>query len=375
MPLDFYLEKFRNLNTNSRGGRNSPHKVCMLLSVMDLIQAGHIHSNKIQLNDVLKERFSFHFNERKQGNDQDKPETPFYHLQTEGFWGLAYNSNVDSEKVTRYSAKSISHAYLDDNLFEYFKSSIVSNDLKDALLENLSDLPTLYVQWMLDLGKSNNTIKKYLQAIQGSITNWLIEANVIQVPLTSVNSFSKFNLLAEQAKNLDKFKVIDARGHGMYKAALNSYLQFLKDLAQLDIKSDIQKIVQDNKLTATERSIMISARIGQGTFRRQLIDMWKGCAVTGYKNSQLLMASHIKPWHVSNNEERLDKYNGLLLLANLDKAFDLGFISFANTGEIILSKHLEKPQVLGLKDGMRFDVHKGHMKYLDHHRNELFKGY
>ena len=51
----------------------------------------------------------------------------------------------------------------------------------------------------------------------------------------------------------------------------------------------------------------------------------------------MLLASHIKPWRDSNHQERLDKFNGLLLLANLDKAFDLGFISFDDSGKVPIS--------------------------------------
>ena len=55
----------------------------------------------------------------------------------------------------------------------------------------------------------------------------------------------------------------------------------------------------------------------------------------------LLVASHIKPWRDADNIERLDQYNGFLLLPNLDKVFDLGFITFRATGEIIVSKQIE----------------------------------
>jgi putative restriction endonuclease len=84
-------------------------------------------------------------------------------------------------------------------------------------------------------------------------------------------------------------------------------------------------------------SELIKARIGQGAFRAKLIVLWGSCAVTGYKDLNLLVASHIKPWSVSSNSERLDVYNGLLLVPNLDKAFDSGFISFKESGEIMIS--------------------------------------
>ena len=49
----------------------------------------------------------------------------------------------------------------------------------------------------------------------------------------------------------------------------------------------------------------------------------------------LLIASHIKPWRESNNEERLDGSNGLLLSPHIDKLFDKHLISFTSKGELI----------------------------------------
>ncbi len=65
---------------------------------------------------------------------------------------------------------------------------------------------------------------------------------------------------------------------------------------------------------------------------------------------------------------------GLLLLANLDKAFDLGFVSFTGTGRVMISSQLEAPEVLGLQEGMAFAVQHEHKTYLDYHRGVLFRG-
>src|SRR5690606_16024439 len=71
-------------------------------------------------------------------------------------------------------------------------------------------------------------------------------------------------------------------------------------------------------LGSTEAQSLLKSRRGQGKFRADLIYLWTGrCAVTGLSNVTLLRASHIKPWAVSNNYERLDAYNGLLLTPNL----------------------------------------------------------
>ncbi len=159
----------------------------------------------------------------------------------------------------------------------------------------------------------------------------------------------------------------------MYSSALNSYQAFLSDACQAEVTEDIQQIIADDTLDTTEKSRMVSTRVGQGKYREQLIRYWKGCALTGYEATEILIASHIKPWRQAKPRERLDYYNGLLLLPNLDKAFDLGYISFKETGKIMISEHVEAPDTLGIDHSMRIDFAKQHQDYLAYHREHEFK--
>ena len=76
----------------------------------------------------------------------------------------------------------------------------------------------------------------------------------------------------------------------------------------------------------TEAERLVIQRVGQDVFREALLSYWGGrCAVTGVAEPRLLRASHIKPWaKCETDAERLDVYNGLLLAAHLDAAFDGG---------------------------------------------------
>lgn len=87
---------------------------------------------------------------------------------------------------------------------------------------------------------------------------------------------------------------------------------------------DIEEFkISHKELTETVREAIVQSRIGQGMFRDDLKKYWgEKCAVTGCELVKTLKASHIKPWRSSNNTERLDVYNGLLLIPNLDSAFD-----------------------------------------------------
>lgn len=83
------------------------------------------------------------------------------------------------------------------------------------------------------------------------------------------------------------------------------------------------------------------------------------------------MASHIKPWRKSNNYQRLDVYNGLLLIPNIDKLFDRGYISFSKSGKIIFSDFLpsEDKRIFNLTQSLRLvHLEDGHLPYLQYHR-------
>lgn len=130
-----------------------------------------------------------------------------------------------------------------------------------------------------------------------------------------------------------------------------------------------------DNLAPTVRQAVTNARIGQGAFRQRLMEMWNGCAVTDVKLPNVLRASHIKPWRFSNNSERLDPYNGLLLLPQYDQLFDKGLISFDNHGDILRSpaiEHIDTGKLgINLNDRLRA-LSRRHLGFLEYHRAEVF---
>jgi putative restriction endonuclease len=149
--------------------------------------------------------------------------------------------------------------------------------------------------------------------------------------------------------------------------------QLLHDLSAFD---DLHVHAQElSELASTERDQVTKARVGQGKFRDSLIGLWKGCAVTGVDRPDLVRASHIKPWRMSSNHERLDPYNGLLLLPQYDHLFDAGFISFDDDGRLLESPVIAdlSPAVLGFERRARLRrITDGHREFLAFHRRKLF---
>lgn len=129
---------------------------------------------------------------------------------------------------------------------------------------------------------------------------------------------------------------------------------------------------------ATEAERLVVQRVGQDVFRAGLMDYWEGkCAITGLAVPELLRASHIKPWaDCETDAERLDVFNGLLLAPHLDAAFDKGFITVADTGDVEVSPGLssESRAVLGVDRPLRIEtLTGGHRVYLEWHRSKEFK--
>ena len=139
--------------------------------------------------------------------------------------------------------------------------------------------------------------------------------------------------------------------------------------------NEILTISRSSK-SKTERKTLISARMGQGVFRSNVLSLWDYCcAVTGSTTPTSIRASHIKPWKVSNNSQRLDPYNGLPLVATFDALFDGGLISFGNDGKIIISNRLTAKECKRLAVRPTHTIGKVHSKtkrYLEYHRSNVF---
>jgi len=98
-----YEQLFANLRMNTAGAmgesRKSPHKVAMLLAVIDLIEAGVIFQNKIFFDQSLRDAFTHRFNKLATENDRNNPQLPFFHLRSSGF----FHHQVKPGKATSYT--------------------------------------------------------------------------------------------------------------------------------------------------------------------------------------------------------------------------------------------------------------------------------
>lgn len=94
-------------------------------------------------------------------------------------------------------------------------------------------------------------------------------------------------------------------------------------------RAELAVSTEDETVRIVEQTI----RLGQHRFAAQVLSNYDhSCAFCGFAprsipGNKLLVASHIKPWSVSTDSERLDPRNGIAACPVHDAAFDSGLIT------------------------------------------------
>ena len=181
-----------------------------------------------------------------------------------------------------------------------------------------------------------------------------------EVPIDLANALSR--LLAGQVQDI----IEQHADEGLtYIEVGNADAEAVNDIRQ---RKDIQE---------TEKLRLVKARNGQGIFKNRLREVEQGCRVTSLTDVKYLIASHIKPWAKSDDFEKLDGNNGLLLSPHIDKLFDNGYISFENNGSMIISPKLNTDTLSLWGVNMNENVgsfNSEQQKYLQYHRDNILKG-
>lgn len=156
------------------------------------------------------------------------------------------------------------------------------------------------------------------------------------------------------------------------RKALNDFLELLTSRPLVPAtEGPLGPTVDPETETEATRAI----RLGQQKFRNDLIDEFERCPISGIDMPELLRASHIKPWSLSSDKERLDSNNGILLAIHIDILFDKGLMTFENDGKAIFSTKLSSTtlKVLGAGDFKPLSkLTPERLRYLEYHRTILF---
>ena len=240
-------------------------------------------------------------------------------------------------------------------------------------LEKYTDLQADFYHYMVKFGGiAKKTSGDYVTRMKFLAHDYSLDETLTKEKIDEI-------LRQEDFKLQERSVYTSKKSQSDFRAGLNKFLAFInsdyhKRIAD-SIITEIKAVENDNTIKMTEKDSIVKSRIGQGIFRKGLIEYWHGCAISQCPLTWMLIASHIKPWRDADNQERLDPYNGLLLLPNDDKLFDLGYISFNSKGKIMYSRLLDKfdRETIGLTNNLQLvKLEEQHLKYLKYHNENCF---
>lgn len=144
VSLELLQEQIRNMRRFRGGGRAKPHKLVMLLSVVDMIERGLVLDGRVYFNRDLIERFSFYFSLVGKPTDCCRPHIPFFHLRTLGWWRLQPKVGRETsfnEMRTCHSPKelidNVEYAHISEEVYELLLDSQARQAIRCTIAEVL----------------------------------------------------------------------------------------------------------------------------------------------------------------------------------------------------------------------------------------------
>lgn len=146
--IDALRKEIQKMQRDITHGHKKPHKLVMLLAVLDLFDKRVIVENKIYFNEDLSESFSNIFNLIRARGDWNQPAPPFFHLRTSSFWkhkikigrDAQYSKLSTSGGGSKRIEENIEYAFLSDDVYTLFSNASIRQDIREFLITLLNPM-------------------------------------------------------------------------------------------------------------------------------------------------------------------------------------------------------------------------------------------
>jgi len=219
-----------------------------------------------------------------------------------------------------------------------------------------------------------------IDALPEKIEFEITEQSQIEGPRVYVKSNSSaYNLIRELSLPNITFiaivKLLDKNGKIYYYLRL--FADYFGEEQHPYLTEIAESKINQNNIEITEQNKLLKARKGQGEYRKRLLAECPFCPITMVADDRLLIASHIKPWILSDDFEKTDPKNGFMFTPTFDRLFDRGFLSFTDNKKVLLSPFLSKITYAKLCISNNKTIYNlplnGREQYLEFHRANIFK--
>ena len=218
-----YVEAFKNLRTNNKYGRKSPHKAVLMLTVIELFEKNILTDKEIYYDEKLKSVFLKVWNRVMPEEPLFHSEAylPFWYLQNDSFWHIVpirgkeeILSLMSDTNIKPSEAKlndSVKYAELDEDLCFLMTLPSGRSSLKRALLETYFNLTEEQIEKLSE--SSDNSIDYSISALS-EYNNILtkkgdeVKSNVAQVDEETILQFNGLNEDLKIALNYEYYSFL-----------------------------------------------------------------------------------------------------------------------------------------------------------------------
>lgn len=237
-------------------------------------------------------------------------------------WSSSYNGDVSDKPVNggSYNKTQIGHEIhnyksFNGTYYGYVQSTKAVIDVSKLDTNAFEKAENILVVWC-------STRKTGGQVIVGWYKNATVYREHQIVPNEvmferNLQDHNFYNIVSNDVflipENERVFK-IDFKGRNVWYGEENlkqSVLEYINNYTQNYNNRIIEIEKNCADFTGEEKEAIVKVRINQDKFRKNLLEKYKKCCLCGVQCTDLLVASHLKPWSVSDKKEKLDIGNGL----------------------------------------------------------------
>lgn len=218
-----YIEAFKNLNTNNKYSRKSPHKAVLLLAIIDMCETNTLSKNVIYYDDTLRSAFQKTWEHVLKEETLFHPEMylPYWFMQSEDFWHIVPRKGKEDivtimrdEHIKPSESKLIDcvkYAELDEDLFFLMTIPSGRTSLREALLETYFDLSREEINRLSESQENTNdksaAALSYYEKIlmQGKSLN---KSQIIETDKEIINHFKQLDEDLQIVLNIDYYSFL-----------------------------------------------------------------------------------------------------------------------------------------------------------------------
>ena len=210
----------------------------------------------------------------------------------------------------------------------------------------------------------------------------LSKEEIIALMLVDIESYEYFFIPEVELQEY----VIEAKNIGFLERKYNQIGYLYNLLGKLDdlvfvgddlyFKEDAEQIFGEDLRAITKRRYPYLHRLYKNQLQEECEEIYGNpMCVLEHLAYPVLIASHIKPFIESDENEAYDPNNGLLLSRTIDSLFDLKYISFSDDGNILFSNRISDDVKNFWKEYKLENtiLNQNRKEYLAYHRNLMLE--